>query len=110
MPISYFVRYQGESEDPNSFVDYYRNEHAAILKQFTGIQALNLHTPAEWTDPFPVNPDGVCLLAQMVFESPSALDAALQSPARAAAREDFTHFPSFNGEVFHQAMRKESIF
>ena len=110
MSVSYFVRYQGEAEDPGGFVDYYRGKHAAILKQFPGIQALTLHTPAEWTDPYPVNLGGVCLLAQMVFESPRELDAALRSPARAQAREDFARFPSFQGEVFHQAMHQESIF
>ncbi len=110
MSVSYFVRYQGAAENPRRFTDYYRQEHAAILKQFPGIEALTLHTPQDSSDPYPVNPGGVCLLAQMQFESSTALDAALRSPARAAAREDFARFPAFAGEVFHQAMQKESIF
>jgi len=110
MSVSYFVRYEGCAADPQRFLDYYREEHAAILKRFPGIQTLKLHTPTPWVDPFPVNAGEVTLLAQMIFDSPAALDAALASKARAAARDDFGRFPQFEGAVLHQAMLEEKVF
>ena len=110
MSASYFVRYQGQAAEPNAFLDYYRDQHAALLKRFPGIEGLTLHTPIDCNDPFPTSPGGVALLAQMTFASPADLNAALQSSARAAARDDFRNFPEFDGQVFHQAMRGEKIF
>jgi uncharacterized protein (TIGR02118 family) len=108
--ISYFVRYRGSAADPAVFVDYYATHHAAILKDFTGIRTLSLHEPVDWNDPFPVHPDGTALLAQMTFDTPADLERALQSQARRRAREDFSRFPKFLGEVTHQAMRSRIVF
>jgi uncharacterized protein (TIGR02118 family) len=108
--ISYFIRYRGSAADPAAFASYYATHHAAILKDFPGIRSLCLHEPAVWNDPFPVRPDGTALLAQMTFDTPADLERALHSEARRRAREDFGRFPSFSGEVTHQAMRGRVIF
>jgi uncharacterized protein (TIGR02118 family) len=108
--ISYFVRYRGSAADPAGFVAYYANRHAAILKEFPGIRTLSLYEPTVWNDPFPVNPDGTALLAQMTFDKPADLERALHSQARRRAREDFGRFPAFSGEVTHQAMSRRIIF
>lgn len=108
--ISYFVRYRGSAADPAAFVDYYATRHAAILKGFPGIHSLFLHAPAAWSDPFPVRDDGTALLAQMTFDTAADLKRALHSEARRRAREDFARFPSFSGEVTHQAMSARNIF
>jgi hypothetical protein len=50
------------------------------------------------------------LLAQLEFESVESMEAALQSEARAAAREDFRRFPPYEGSVVHQAMAQEEVF
>ena len=110
MTASYFVRYEPTGELSNEFLNHYRGKHADTLKNFPGIQALHLHTPVKWNDPESVIRGRVGLLAQLVFESPSALDAALISHARAVAREDFKRFPRFDGEVIHQAMSGETLF
>lgn len=108
--VSYFVRYRGVAADPAAFVGYYSGRHAAILQRLPGIRSLILHTPQSWNDPFPVNPGGSLLLAQMTFDDAKALDVALRSDARKDAREDFAGFPAFEGEVTHQAMKAEVIF
>lgn len=108
--ISYFVRYRGSADDPAGFVEYYATKHAAILKEFPGIRSLSLHQPADWKDPFSVRPDGTALLAQMTFDTLADLQRALQSAARRRARDDFAQFPSFSGEVTHQAMSRRIIF
>lgn len=108
--ISYFVRYDGSTADPGDFLNYYRTQHAGILREFDGIQELVLHTPARWQDPFDITAGKSSLLAQMTFGSETALAAALQSSARAKARDDFQNFPDFKGIVTHQAMKSEKLF
>jgi uncharacterized protein (TIGR02118 family) len=102
MAVSYFVRYRAPLAD--GFVDYYRDRHAPILAGFPGLTGLVLHTPAPWRDPFPVNADATAFLAEMRFASLADLAAALASPRRATAREDFARLPGPFGEVTHQAM------
>jgi uncharacterized protein (TIGR02118 family) len=108
--VSYFVRYRGSSSDPDGFRRHYETRHAAILGQFPNIRSLILHSPAEWTDPFPVRPANSFLLAQMVFDDAGDLDAALRSQARRQARDDFQRFPPFDGDVTHEAMVGKVIF
>jgi len=110
MAVSYFVRYEGRCDGNAALVEYYRKTHAAILKRFPGIRKLVLHVPIEWSDPFPVRKGNFVLLAQMIFDSEDQLQAALQSPARKEARDDFFNFPAFHGEVFHQAMVSEETY
>jgi uncharacterized protein (TIGR02118 family) len=108
--VSYFVSYRGASPDGGAFLQHYQSRHAAILRRFPGIRALVLHTPVDCTDPYPVNPGGRILLAQLQFDSVPALDAALASQARAEARADFRTFPAFDGTVTHQAMAATVVF
>lgn len=108
--VSYFVSYRGSTVEPDAFIARYASVHARFLAAFPGIRALVLHTPVAWSDPFPVNPGGRLLLAQMTFDSAVALDFALASEARARAREDFQHFPAFEGTVTHQAMAAKKVF
>lgn len=108
--ISYFIRYRGTAPDPTGFTTYYETQHAAVLKRFPGIRSLVLHAPTTWHDPFPVQPAGSLLLAQMVFDSTQTLDVALHSAARREAREDFHRFPQFDGEVTHEAMTARLLF
>lgn len=110
MSVSYFVRYEGQAEDAEAFLARYREKHAAILVRLPGIRRIVLHTPVAWHDPFPVNPDRFALLAQMEFETQEDLDRALQSQARASARDDFANFPPFHGVVYHQAVFSQEVF
>jgi uncharacterized protein (TIGR02118 family) len=108
--VSYFVSYRGASSDPDAFYAHYETRHAALLRQFPNIRSLILHRGAPWTDPFPVRRGKTFLLAQMQFDSASDLDAALRSEMRRAARDDFQRFPSFSGEVTHEAMIGKTVF
>ena len=110
MSVSYFVRYEGQAENPAAFVARYRSEHVPILARFPGIRRIVLHMPVAWQDPYPVKPDRFSLMAQMVFDSQADLESALRSGARAAAREDFAKFPPFQGEVYHQAAVSEEVY
>jgi hypothetical protein len=46
----------------------------------------------------------------MTFDTPADLERASHSEARRRAREDFRRFPSFSGEVTHQAMSRRIVF
>jgi hypothetical protein len=68
-----------------------------------------LHVPTTWRDPFPVNPDGTDFLAEMTFADAAALSTAVESRARAVARDDLAHLPRGSATVTHQAMRSLRI-
>jgi uncharacterized protein (TIGR02118 family) len=108
--VSYFVRYRGRAADPSAFVTYYREHHAAILRDFPQIRSLVLHTPMGFRDPFSVRPGGTALLAQMTFDNEVALDTALRSEARKKARDDLGRFGTFEGEITHEALFGEALF
>ena len=104
MTTSYFVRYECDDGLTEQFVEHYRSRHVPILLQFPGILSVSLHLPTEFADAHPINPGKTSLMAQMVFDSTEALEAALNSPQRDLARTDFHEHLDFDGEAFHQAM------
>lgn len=110
MSVSYFVRYEGKAADRDAFLSYYRQHHVNVLSRMPGIERILLHTPIPCHDPFPVHQDRFFLLVQMSFRSREDLQMALESSARAQARDDFAHFPPFAGLVFHQAAVSEEVF
>lgn len=108
--VSYFVIYRGISEDPDRFLAHYRDVHVPILKRWPGMQRIQLHVGADWTDPEPVKRAGAALIVEMTFDSEEALQTALASDERSLARADFGRFPRFSGEVVHQATISECVY
>jgi uncharacterized protein (TIGR02118 family) len=96
MSVNYLVFYQGVAEEQQSFIDRYRNKHIPILERFPGVENVSLFTPVDWHDRHPVKPGGFTLIVNMQFASAEQLEAALQSPARDEARDDFEKFPPFD--------------
>ncbi len=109
MTVSYYVRYHGEAVDKDAFLGHYRDVHVPHLLRFPGIRSVILHHAAASIDPFPVEPGGDLLLAEMVFDTIQDLDDALASKSRADARLDFASFPEFQGTITHQAMVAEEF-
>ena len=107
---SYFVRYEGQAENPEAFLSHYRTHHVPLLIRFPRLRRIVLHVPSTWRDPYPVTPDRFSLLVQMDFDSLADLETAVGSEARAAARRDFQQFPPFQGDVYHQAAISEEVF
>lgn len=110
MSVSYFVRYDITARDVGAFVSYYRTKHVAVLSGWPGLKRVVLHTPVDWNDPSPVNRGKAVLLAQLEFDSVEALNEALASRERTAARRDFERFPAFEGSVTHQAMASDEAW
>ena len=110
MSVSYFVRYDIAAADLAAFLARYRTVHVPLVTAWPGLQRMVLHTPVDWRDPFPVNRGKAVLLAQLEFESEQAMNQAFASRERAAAREDFLRFMTFEGTVTHQAMKSEELW
>ena len=110
MSVSYFVRYDIAVRDLDAFLERYRKVHVPTVTCWPGVKRMVMHTPLDWKDPFPVNRGKAVLLAQVEFESEEAMNRAFASPERAAAREDFKRFMTFEGTVTHQAMASEEVW
>ncbi len=111
MSVGYFVRYEGHSQEPDRFVDYYINTHGKFMRDYPGIRSATLHLPVDgWHDPMTINRGTSFLLGEFQFDSVDALNAALASEARVRAREDAHRFPHFEGKVTHQAFKKTILF
>ena len=95
MSVSYFVRYDITVADLPAFIERYRRIHVPLVSTWPGLQRMVIHTPLDWQDPFPVNRGKAVLMAQL---------------ERAAAREDFKRFMTFEGTVIHQAMASEDVW
>lgn len=110
MSVRYIVRYQGQSQEPEKFVDYYVNTHGKFMQAYPGIRSAVLHVPVGgWTDPLTIVPGNDFLLGEFEFDSVDALNAALASEARIRAREDAKRFPQFDGKVTHQAFSTKNL-
>jgi uncharacterized protein (TIGR02118 family) len=103
--VTYFVRYRGLPQPQDGFEDYYRTRHSELLMKMPGLRRLVLHTPMSWHDAFPVTPDGTDFLAAMTFADAAAFKAAVESRARAIARDDLANLARGGASITHQAMR-----
>ena len=110
MTVSYFVRYDIELADLEAFIRRYREVHVPLVSSWPGLRRMVVHTPVEWRDPFPVNRGKAVLMAELQFDDEAAMNRAFASPERAAAREDFKRFMTFEGKVTHQAMVSEEVW
>jgi uncharacterized protein (TIGR02118 family) len=108
--VSYFVRYDIAAPDLEAFLERYREVHVPLVTAWPGLQRMVIHTPLDWKDPFPVNRGKAVLMAQLEFETEEAMNQAFASRERAAAREDFKRFMTFEGTVIHQAMRADEVW
>ena len=110
MSVSYFVRYDIAVPDLPAFIERYRRIHVPMVATWPGLLRMVLHTPLDWKDPAPVNRGKAVLMAQLEFDSERSMNEAFASPERAAAREDFKRFMTFEGTVIHQAMASEDVW
>ena len=110
MSVSYFVRYDIQAGDIEGFMERYRKVHVPLVARWPGLRRIVLHTPIGWNEPFPVNRGKAVLLAQLEFDDQESLEKAFASRERAAARQDFKRFPSYEGSVTHQAMASEEAW
>lgn len=109
LPCSYVVHYPGPAEDPNAWHDHYMTGHPPLFQRLPGIRGIEILTPVEWVSHLPMAKAQHLQRNRVLFDSPEALTAALQSPVRHELRADFHTFPPFQGGNFHYPMWTDRV-
>ncbi|MFN3937233.1 MAG: hypothetical protein ACK4KW_06615 [Gemmobacter sp.] len=103
-PCSYVVHYPGPAADPDAWHAHYIAGHPPLFRRFPGIRAIEILTPVDWICRLPARKVRHMQRNRVMFDSPEALTAALQSSVRHELRADFHSFPAFEGGNFHYPM------
>ena len=106
---SYLVAYEGPAADAHAWMDHYLAQHPPLMRQLPGLRELEICSPLEAVAFLPGRRLRQLQRNKVAFDSPQALDAALQSPVREQMRRDFAAFPPFSGGVAHHAMTTRSL-
>ena len=101
---TYLVAYEGMAADEQAWLEYYLAHHPAIMARFPGIRAIEICTRLDWMGGLDLPRARALQRNKVVFDDPAALTAALNSPVRHAMREDFKHFPPYEGKITHFPM------
>lgn len=102
---SYLVAYSGPADDPQAWHAHYDAHHAPLMADLPGIRALEVYSPLPFSfAALGWKPERSLQRNKVVFDTPHALQAALQSPVRAKMRADFAAFPPYRGKVSHFPM------
>ena len=101
-PCTLLVAYPGVCEDLEAWLDHYDAHHPPIMVRFPAIRDVatfrplpDARLPATWARATAMQRNKV------VFDSHTALRAALASPVRREMRADFEVFPPFTGRPTH---------
>lgn len=109
LPCSYVVHYPGPAADTNAWHDHYLTGHPPLFQRFPGIRMIEILTPVEWVSNLPLPKAHHMQRNRVMFDSPEALTAAMQSPVRHELRADFHSFPPFEGGNFHYPMQTDMV-
>lgn len=109
LPCSYVVHYAGPAEDMNVWLHHYVSNHPPVMRTFPGIRQIEVLSRVDWHGFLPWERVNHMQRNRVMFDSPAALQTALQSPARIAMREDFKTFPPFEGGNSHYPMATRII-
>ena len=109
LPCTYLVAYEGRAGDLNAWLAYYIANHPPIMARFPGIREIEIYTRIDWCGFLPWRRVNHMQRNKVVFDSPSALTAALNSPVRHEMRVDFAKFPPFTGPNTHFPMSTLTI-
>lgn len=82
MSAAYLVYYEGRPHDEDEFNRHYRETHLPIVRRFPGVQSIEVLRGTGSPD------DVLYMLVILRWDSWEDLQAALASPARAAAAAD----------------------
>jgi uncharacterized protein (TIGR02118 family) len=106
---SYLVSYMGSAPDMNAWLGHYLDHHVPLMGRFPGIRAVEVYTRVDWRSGLACPRVDAMQRNKVVFDSPDALDAALQSPIRHEMRRDFKTFPAFEGPSPHHPVLSTTV-
>ena len=96
MSVAYLILYEGQPENPETFLRYYLEKHVPIVWTFPRIRGVEVQRGVDGGDFF--------MISRLTFDSMEDLRRATQSDERERAREDMKNFPPFKGIVRRQAV------
>ena len=108
-PCTYMVAYNGTAANENAWLSHYIAHHPRLMARLPGIRQLEVYTRLDWCSAMPWQRAFALQRNKVVFDSPTALTAALSSPERQAMRADFHALPAFHGQVTHFAMHTQRL-
>ncbi len=109
LPCTYLVAYEGAAEDLNAWHAHYIASHPPIMARFPGIREIEIYTRIDWCGFLPWPRVEHMQRNKVVFDSPAALTAALNSSVRHEMRADFARFPAFTGPNTHFPMLTRTV-
>jgi hypothetical protein len=101
---TYLVTYEGPADDLNAWLAHYIDSHPPIMARFPNIRAIEIYTRLDYRGDLPAVRSNAMQRNKVVFDSPEALELALNSAVRHEMRADFRHFPPFSGANPHYPM------
>jgi uncharacterized protein (TIGR02118 family) len=109
---TYLVAYEGTSADEAAWHAHYFEHHVPLMKRLPGLRRLEVYRPLATEPVAPalaaLTPVRAMQRNQVVFDSPQALTAALNSPIRHEMRKDYQRSPPFAGRSTHYPMATRS--
>ena len=108
-PCTYLVAYEGAADDLPAWLAHYIDDHPPIMARFPGIRQIEIYTCIDWCGGLPCPRIAHMQRNKVVFDSPAALTAALNSPVRHEMRAAFHRFPSFTGPITHFPMQTVTV-
>jgi hypothetical protein len=109
LPCTYLVAYEGEAVDLDDWLTHYIADHPPIMARFPGIREIEVYTCMDWRQDLPWPQVRHMQRNKVVFDSASALTAALNSPVRHEMRAAFGRFPPFTGPITHFPMATTTV-
>jgi uncharacterized protein (TIGR02118 family) len=106
---TYLVAYEGPAEDPQAWLHEYLAHHTPLMARLPGIRGLEVYTRVDCVSHLPWARAECMQRNKVVFDSPAALTAALDSPLRHEMRAHFKSLPRFSGAVTHHPMSTRAV-
>ena len=108
-PCTYLVAYEGVAENLPAWLAHYIADHPPIMARFPGVRQIEIYTCIDWCGGLPWPRVAHMQRNKVVFDSPRALTAALNSPVRHEMRVAFRRFPPFTGPITHFPMATTTV-
>jgi hypothetical protein len=109
LPCTYLVAYEGVADDLPTWLAHYLDDHPPVMARFPDIRQIEVYTCIDWCGGLPCLRVAHMQRNKVVFDSPAALTAALNSPVRHEMRAAFGRFPPFTGPVTHFPMATRTV-
>ncbi|MDB5997335.1 MAG: hypothetical protein JWP42_4471 [Pseudomonas sp.] len=103
--VTYLVAYEGPAEDDDAWLAHYIRQHPPLMVLLPGIREVEVYTRIDYCSDLPAVRAKTLQRNKAVFDSTSALNAALASPIREELRNDFLTLPPFTGASPHYPMQ-----